>query len=265
MKRCMIGFAAAALAATVFGDIASANIVGYASGERTIPANGYYIGTMSFAGVAKDGMIAIKDVLTTTATPGDYDTMETAAPQIQILNEDGETYTRYFFTSDAEDEGGAYVTGWADIDDCLATAEYPIGTGFWYWSRGSESTITLPGQVDNSASKTKDANKGYNLIGNAYPTAIKLTDVICSGMTPGDYDTMETAAPQIQFLDANGETYTRYFYTSDAEDEGGAYVTGWADSDDCIAYDAVAPATAGFWLWNRGETDGKVTIMSPIK
>ena len=249
----------------MFGDITSANIVGYANGERTVPADGYYIGTMSFAGVAKDGMIAIKDILTTTAEPGDYDTIGKGAPEMQILDDDGLSYTRYYYTSDAYDEDGNEVTGWADKNDDLAYIEYEIGTAFWYWSRGSESTITFPGQVDESASVTKDANKGYALIGNAYPTAIKLTDVICSNITPGDYDSIGKGAPEIQTLDADGLSYTRYYYTSDAYDKDGNEVTGWADKNDDIAYDAVAPATAGFWLWNRGATDGTVTILSPIK
>ena len=249
----------------MFGDITSANIVGYANGERTVPADGYYIGTMAFAGVAKDGMIAVKDIMTTTVEPGDYDSIGFGAPELQILQEDGLTYTRYYYTCDAEDEQGAYVTGWADADDYLATDEYPIGTGFWFWSRGSEGKITFPGQVDGSASTTKDANKGYSLIGNAYPTEIKLTDVICNNIEPGDYDSIGFGAPEIQVLQADGLTYTRYYYTSDAEDSVGAYVTGWADQDDFLAYDAVAPVTAGFWLWNRGSTDGQVTIMSPIK
>ena len=249
----------------MFGDIASANIVGYANGERTIPADGYYIGNMTFAGVGDEGMIAVKDILTTTAVPGDYDTMDSAAPQIQVLDANGSTYTRYYYTSDAYDADGNEVTGWADKNDDIAVDTYPTGTGFWYWSRGSESTITFPGQVDDSASVTKDTNVGYSLLGNPYPTGIKLTSISCTGLIPGDYDTMDSAAPQIQLLDANGSTYTRYYYTSDAYDADGNEVTGWADKNDDIVYDAVAPVTAGFWLWNRGTTNGKITISSPIQ
>ena len=219
---------------------------------------------MTFAGVGEEGLIQVCDVFKTTATPGDYDTIGSGAPELQILNADGVNYTRYYYTSDAYDADGNEVTGWANSADDISYEKYPTGTAFWYWSRGSKGSITFPGQVDESASSTKDANKGYSLIGNPYPTMIKLTDIVCTNIEPGDYDSIGSGAPEIQFLNADGVNYTRFYYTSDAYDKDGNEVTGWANSADDIVYDAVAPVTAGFWLWNRGSTDGTVTIMNPI-
>lgn len=67
-----------------------------------------------------------------------------------------------------------------------------------------------------------------------------------SGLTPGQYDTMETDAPCIMVYDGAGG-YDYYYYISDAYDTDGNEVTGWANFSGDIADNTEALGT-GFWL-----------------
>ena len=77
--------------------------------------------------------------------------------------------------------------------------------------------------------------------------ALDLTKV--TGTFPaGVYDTMESAAPFIEVLNADGSTYTFYFFISDAYDKDGNEATGWADGNGDLVYDPVTGASQGFWI-----------------
>ena len=66
--------------------------------------------------------------LTTTLSPGSYDTMTTQAPQLQVWN--GVGYDMYFYINDAGDNYDE--TGWAGLDGYVATGVVADSTkGMW--------------------------------------------------------------------------------------------------------------------------------------
>ena len=66
-----------------------------------------------------------------------------------------------------------------------------------------------------------------------------------TGLTAGQYDTMNTDAPCIMFY--NGSSYDCYYYISDAYNADGDTVTAWADANGDAA-DATQELGTGFWL-----------------
>ena len=73
-----------------------------------------------------------------------------------------------------------------------------------------------------------------------------LANLSTSGLTPGQYDTMETDAPCIMIYDGVGG-YKNFYYISDAYDAGGNEVTAWANFSGDVA-DNTETLGTGFWL-----------------
>ena len=170
---------------------------------------------------------------------------------IEVLKANGLTYDAYFYIEDADDGTERYdLTGWADVGGNIADAnEIPCGTAFWYKSVGGASTLTMPGQVMDDASVTKSLNANkFALIGNPFPIALTLTK-LSQTFPAGGYDTMESQAPMIEVLKANGLTYDAYFYIEDADDGTERYdLTGWADVGGNIVTDPIVGISQGFWI-----------------
>ena len=223
--------------------------------------NKFYIGNAPFEGVGADGTIAISKLVTTDATPGIYDTMTDEAPFIEVLQADGVSYDMYFYISDADDGTFRYdLTGWADVYGNLAEDQIACGTAFWYKSVGGASTLTMPGQVLERASVTKDLNANkFALIGNPYPIALTF-DKISQTFPAGGYDTMTDEAPFIEVLQSDGVSYDMYFYISDADDGTFRYdLTGWADVYGNLVADPIAGISQGFWIKLQNDA-GSITF-----
>ena len=237
----MIAAAATLCAAVGFSaGVESQNIVGYATTPSQIAANKFTLGTASFEGLGQNAVVSISNLLTTTAAPGGYDTMITSAPQIQVWN--GTGYDMYYYINDAGDNMDE--TGWSDGAGYIATATAACGTGYWYKVPQAASEYTLAGQVLNGATVTKNVTANhFDLIGNPYPTGLLLTKLTTT-LTPGKYDTMITAAPQLQVW--NGTGYDMYYYIDDAGDNMDE--TGWSDGAGYIATSIVADSTKGMWI-----------------
>ncbi len=253
MKKVMFGLAAAA-AIAAFGDgLESANTVGYAT--KTLSANSWFIANAQFEATGSTGATTtLNDLLATSATAGEYDTMEANAPQLQVLNSVG-GYDAYYYITDAYDAGGNTVEGWSDSNGDLATLDLGIGIGFWY-KAVSAATLTFSGQVnDSSTFTTSVAANQFKIIGNPFPVALDLTTMTTT-LSPGEYDTMEANAPQLQVLNAVGG-YDAYYYISDAYDAGGNTVQGWSDSNGDLASTPIEVG-AGFWI--KAPAVGTVTF-----
>ena len=116
-------------------------------------------------------------------------------------------------------------------------------------------TITASGEVSATAEieNSPTANQ-FNIVGNPYPVALGLNSGATAGFTPGEYgdgtDTTMNNAPQIQVLNANGLTYTKYYYISDAYDSNDNPVSGncWADGGGYIVTGTQVPVGQSFWI-----------------
>ena len=85
----------------------------------------------------------------TNFTPGEYgdgeDTTMGNAPQVQVLNAGGLSYTKYYYISDAYDAEDNPVAGncWADVNGYIVTGtQVPVGQSFWVKS-ASAGTFTF--------------------------------------------------------------------------------------------------------------------------
>ena len=251
MKKLMF-VVAAAIAGSAFC-IDSANTVGYST--KSLSANSWFIANAQFeATTSTDATTTLNDLLATSATAGEYDTMEANAPQLQVLNSVG-GYDFYYYITDAYDAGGNSVEGWSDSNGDLATLDLGIGIGFWY-KAVSAATLTFSGQVNNSDTFTTSvAANQFKIIGNPFPIALDFSKMTTS-LTPGEYDTMESNAPQLQVLNAVGG-YDFYYYISDAYDAGGNSVQGWSDSNGDLA---TTPIEVGAGFWIKAPAAGTVTF-----
>ena len=246
----------AAYAATVFGEITSANVVGYAT--QPVTDGGLKCVGFQFADVGSaEGKTSLVNFLTSGITPGVYDTMGTDAPCVQFYN--GIGYEFYYYISDAYDADGNEVTGWANGGGDIADLENLVGTGCWLRipaGKSSAGTVTQAGEVLSADTVTIDLRNGLTLASNPFPTALDLSKVVTTGLVPGVYDTMEADAPSIQVY--NGVGYQFYFYISDAFDADGNEVTGWANGGGDIVYEPVAAVGQAFWA--KTTSAGKLTF-----
>ena len=240
--------------------ITSANTVGYTSQE--VKAGQFYMVAVQFSDVGAADVANFNSFINTTCTPGEYgdgsDFSMGDAPQIQVLNANGLTYTKYYYISDAYDTEDNPVSGncWADANGYIATSadQLALSKGFWFKSM-TAGTITCSGQVSASSDigNTVTADQ-FNIVANSYPVALDLNAPTSTNFTPGEYgdgsDFSMGNAPQVQVLNANGLTYTKYYYISDAYDSTDNPVAGncWADANGYIATGTQVPVGQSFWV-----------------
>ena len=127
--------------------ITSANTVGYSS--QSVVAGQFYMVAVQFADVGAADVANFNKFFATTCTAGEYgdgsDTTMNNAPQIQVLNANGLTYTKFFYISDAYDSNDNPVSGncWADEYGYIVTGtQVPVGQSFWVKS-ASAGTFTF--------------------------------------------------------------------------------------------------------------------------
>ncbi len=259
-KIAMAALALTAATGIALAEVTSANTVGYTT--KAVSADTFYLCGIQFEEVGGDGAINLNDLITMSGIEaGEFDTMESAAPQIQVLNASGSGYNMFYYISDALD-GNDEVEGWADGNGDLADGAINIGKGFWFKAptasvKGTPS-IQLKGQVsgDTTGSVSFTANT-FALASNPYPVATDLTKATMTGVTAGVFDTMETNAPQIQALNAAATGYNMFYYISDALD-GNDEVEGWADGNGDLAVGGAIPVGDGFWI--KAPSAGSITF-----
>lgn len=233
----------------MFGDITSANIVGYANTDE-IGASKFTLGTASFEAVGSDGLVAVKDMVKTSIDPVGYNDRETEGAMLQVWN--GSAYDFFYYINDAGDNYDE--TGWADDTGYVTDMKVAPGTGYWY-KAPAKSTFTLAGQVVNADTVTKDlpANS-FQLMGNPYPTALLLANITTT-IAPVGYNDRESDGVMLQVW--NGSAYDFYYYINDAGDNYDE--TGWADDTGYVITDIVADGTKGLWA-KSPKAAGKITF-----
>ena len=156
MKKIMFGLAAA-IAMVAAADIESANVVGY-TGKNVEAGKFYLVGVQFNKAGAAAGVIDMNDLITlsSTITPGEYNTDFAGAPEIQVLNAAGTGYNKFYYISDATDDNDDPLgfNCWADMEGYqLKDADkLAIGKGFWFKSAVAGS-ITVAGEVVKDLAK----------------------------------------------------------------------------------------------------------------
>ena len=227
---------------------------------------------VQFSDVGAADVANFNSFINTTCAPGEYgdgeDTTMGNAPQIQVLNADGLTYTKFYFISDAYDSNDNPVSGncWADEAGYILTGAdvLALSKGFWFKS-ATTGTITASGEVSSTGEIGNTVTAGqFNIVGNPYPVALGLNAAGSTGFTPGEYgdgsDGTMGNAPQIQLLNSDGLTYTKFYYISDAYDSNDNPVSGncWADEAGYITTGAQVPVGQSFWV--KSASAGRFTF-----
>ncbi len=227
----------------MFGEVSSANIVGY--NGTTLKADTYYMVAVQFDAVSGEGTgTAIKDLVTGNIPYGMI---------MQILKTDG-TYDTYKYLEEAFDEDADdFVPGWGDVGDNMATRLLPPGTVFWLKSP-SDTVATIAGAVLSDASKEIAVAGGkYSMIGNPYPIAVNPNGMTWTGLTFKD---------ELKVLNTDG-TYNTYKYLEEAFDEKtDDFITGWGDVGDNYITTGIIPVGQGAWI--KPASDVTATFASPL-
>ena len=239
----------------------SANTVGYTT--MSISADTFYLCGIQFEDVGDGtGAISLNDLVSMSGIEAcAYSSRAASAAQIQVRN--GNTYSVYYYLSDAYDEDAdEELEGWADAGGDLATDPIDIGKGFWFKAPAAaingSAFLVFKGQVRGEASKAVSfAADTFVLAANPFPSGTDLSKVTMSGIQAVGYSSRATSAAQIQVR--NGNTYNIYYYLSDAYDEDAdEELEGWADAGgDLATSDAIAPG-AGFWI--KSPSAGSITF-----
>ena len=249
--------------------ITSANTVGYSG--ATINAGQWYMVGVQFADVASVNETAdFNSFISTTCTPGvigdGSDPTWGNAPMIQVLKENGQSYSYYYYVSDGDDGTFRFdLTGWVDdLGNIVgASAVQTLSKGFWFKS-ATAGTLTCAGQVSALSTFTRNVPAGqFEIVANPYPVALGLNDPTTSGFTAGvigdGSDPSWGNAPMIQILKENGLSYSYYYYVSDGDDGTFRFdLTGWVDDLGNILTGTQVPVGQAFWI--KSETAGTFTF-----
>ncbi len=235
------------------------NTVGYNTTE--VKAGQFYMVAVQYADVGSAQEKAdFNTFFKTTCAAGAYgdggDPTYGNAPMIQVLNPDGATYSLYYYISDGDDGTYCYdLTGWCDElgnlvgDDALMA----LSKGFWFKS-ATAGTVTCAGQVSAKDNFLRNIPAGqFEIIANPYPTSLNLNTPKTEGITPGAYgdggDPTYNNAPMIQVLNADGKTYSLYYYLSDGDDGTYRYdLTGWCDELGNLVTGSQVNVGTSFWI-----------------
>ena len=241
--KSIMAIGAVALSATVFGEVSSANIVGYQG--TALEAEKYYMVAVQFDAVGAEGAgTAIKNLVTGELPYG---------IELSVLKTDG-TYDIYKYIAEAYDEGiDDFIPGWADGGENMATRQLQPGTVFWL-KAPSATNVTIAGQVLGDASKEFAIPGGkYSMLGNPYPVAANPNALTWTGLTYKD---------ELSVLKADG-TYDIYKYIEEAYDEeADDFIPGWADGGENLITVGVMPVGKGAWI--KPAADLTVTFASPL-
>ena len=169
--------------------------------------------------------------------------------EIQTLDAAGRTDKRYMWIDYAGPDWDQ--AGWIDNNaemgdyyELVTDVTFPAGAGLWVFGADGLS-IQSAGQV-NTNDVEIELRAGATAIGNPYPMAVALSDILPLG--DGVSDTVE-----IQTLDAAGRTDKRYMWIDYAGEDWDQ--AGWIDNNAemgdyyKLVTDVTFPAGAGLWVF----------------
>ena len=252
MKKVMF-VAAAALAASCFAEVTSANTVGY----NTISVNA---GTMTAMGVqfndtATENTIAVKDLLTVANAVGG-NSIDTTADQIWVWDVANTAWVKYFYRVQ---RGTVY--GWCKEGTTAETADtLNNGDGFFFKrNANTATTVTLSGAVNRAdPSVTYTATAGtMTYVAYPWPMDIAVTNLLTVADAVGG-NTIGTTADQIWVWDVANTAWVKYFYRVQ---RGTVY--GWCKEGASAATTDVIPSGTCFFFKRNANTSTTITFNKP--
>ena len=201
MKKLMI-IAAAALCATAFADIESANTVGYVE----TPVQGFKMITPSFKNISSE-TYPIDNFIVKGATDG--------KATIQILDDKGQVVGSYYWYNEFE----GLPAGWFDVTG-LESAAVELKPGeavFFYTDEEGVSLLSageVPGEIVHDV-------EGFAMLGNGSPVKINVDSMSIGNATDGK--------TTIQVLDEKGLVSGSYYWYNEFQDGAEVYPAGWFD------------------------------------
>ena len=197
MKKLMI-VAAAALCATAFADIESANTVGYVE----TPVQGFKMITPSFKNITGEDY-----PLDNFIVKGADDAMAS----VQVLDANGQVVGDYYWFN-AFDE---YPAGWFDMSGAeSAGISLKPGEAVLFYTKQEGVSVLSAGEVPGAITH---GIAGFSMFGNGSPVEIDVDTMTVQGA--------DDAMTSIQVLDGNGQVVGDYYWFNAFEE----YPAGWFD------------------------------------
>ena len=262
MKKLMTAIAVAGLSAAVFGDVASANVVGYNTVEKSDDGCPMYF-VASFDGVSAGGYFTLGQVKPVDNGCWDiYSGDNLATIDSNGCQQQGEQYTFDF------DEGHWFLcdgTGFVDYESGIQD-EVQINTnrGLLLTVGDDDVELQFSGEVQKG-----DAELYFDTVNQTptYTGNFTAADVLLGGFVPNEYWDVYSG-DNIATVDSNGCQQEGEQYTFDPEDgdNGNWFLgdgTGWVDYDSGIQNGVSFPANKGL-IMTVGDPDCTVNIPMPI-
>jgi uncharacterized protein (TIGR02597 family) len=188
--------------------VSSANIVGYVKAEK-LGNNGYSLVGINFLTANQ----TLSELLDNGLFTGNYSDVS-LSDRISIWNsatQKFETYAYYYID-------GTYTAneGWKLLSDfsyggTVQNPTIPSGSGIWLLSAASTTTtnIVLSGNVDLSATVTKNIAEGLNILSNPYAVAVTIDGLEINAT--GSY-TDSALADRISLWNSETQKFETYAY-----------------------------------------------------
>ncbi len=240
---------ATAVAPARAADVVSSNVVGYQ--RLTIPAGGYALLANPFVEVGSDGeTFPINDMFADDVGQSNGGMAASAADQIQPWDSAQQKYKTYYFSS--------RINKWSSGSPMTAATDaFDPEAGYWYFNKGeNQITLTVSGEVAQNEVEVTLV-PGYSLVCNPFPVDLPLNSEYIDWKAAGANGGMAaSAADQIQPWDSAQQKYKTYYFSS--------RINKWSEGSPMTATTASIEAGQGFWYFNKGEQDIKITLKSPL-
>jgi len=256
MKKTMI-VAAMALCGVAFGDVESANVVGYTTCDA--PAAGKYKAmSVQFENTATEKAIAIADLVQCAAPKGGAACGATS-DQIWLWDTAAGDWVKYFYRK----IGAQPAVGWCKQGATTATTD-TIGNGetfFFYRGTGATaSTLTLAGEVHPFAAQAQyvaPAAGKYKFLGYPWPTPMPIADFAKYQGAPKGGAACGATSDQIWLWDTAAGDWVKYFYRK----IGAQPAVGWCKQGATTVTTDTIPVGEGFFFYRgTGATADTITF-----
>ena len=256
-----------------FGELASANVVGYNSTALTTGKGKLSMIAGSFGSVNGKGFQLNTDMTVSNSKGGDSALNSDTLLMWDPTKAGGAGgYTTFYYYDDGEE------AGWCDpaTDDYVEkSAAYKNGftSGAAFWFKPFDAAVkevTFSGAVADSdiIEPALSSGKQLSMIANAYPVPLKLNDtsvVAFTGLKGGDSALNSDTLLLWDSTKAGGAGgYTTFYYYDDGEE------AGWCDpaTDDYVeksaAYKAGFPVGTAFWFKPVSEKTRNIQFKKPF-
>ena len=269
MKKLMF-IAACAASMVAVADVTSANIVGY----NTVTIQpGFNMLSVNFKDVSNTEGIGIQDLFLgggNTACPFKGATGSADADQIQIYVNDGVNpdYVNYYLYYNSKKSTDSKNYFWCDKNNAVENNKrFKNGDTLWFNRKGDTAvTFNISGEVELKSVKAITINKGFNMIGNCFPTGWAVNDAPYDatywGSTGAKGATGSSDADQIQIYINDGENpdYVNYYLYYNSKKSTDPKNWKWCDKNNAAVEGVILEPGQGAWYNSKGDTSFTIEI-----